>query len=180
MKFYIIGTNFDKYTILKSITKYIINELKLELEIINWFSKSDIDITKFTYDDIFIYVEIDKLFDSRHFMNIVKIDTKKFISIEFGKLVDKIKCTNSSTAEVVNDTDDARDTILSTKDIININNIDIPVTNKQDSNVSSLVGINVEINNQICFISRDDFIELSNLDIMLTKHGYKITEIIVE
>lgn len=171
MKVYIVGINFAQYTMLKKIEEYFINKLQYEVKYIEWLSKSNINTSSFEDGDIYIWVEVQPLFPCNNSMYVEKDEDKKDTLNKFSVLLKCIEKKNKSNNEediksdpVVTDTEQRHEY----KAVIS------------DNKKSSLSGINVEIDGKEYYISKEDYDELYKLDEMLSKHGYKISSIVLE
>ena len=206
MKVYVIGINFEKYTLLKKITDHLESTFSAELETLEWLSKKNIDIDKYRDGDVYIYVEIEPVFDTGISMRIDVDECKKSIIEKFSQLNNSL----SEEKSQCNDTDDSKiETIVDspsgtytfdrendihtfTTPLIKVvangtirtdlveNHIpeDIRIK-KYTGKKSSLQGITVEINGEQHYISKEDFQGLYDLDILLAKNDMVLKEIVV-
>lgn len=171
MKAYIVGVNLSKYTILNKISEYLKGE-GFEAEEIDWLSRKNISREDISDGDVYIWVEIDGLIDCKLSMFINQNDDKSTIVNNFALLLKSIK-QNKSINTNTNDTQLNEN--IQKQEVKCLEFVVAPENKK-----SSLCGINVIIENKEYFISKEDYDELYKLDEMLSKHGYKISSIVVE
>lgn len=184
MKAYIIGTNLDSYTILKKFQEYLIGD-GIEVNLIEWLSKKEIDIENLSDADIYIWVEINELVISSLSFRIERGESKQDTINKFLSLLKEIKhfkanqqVTNLEPQEEAQEKVD-NEIVQNNLDTVTGSDQYEIVVNKEKKK-SSLVGVNIVIEGKEYYISKDEYEELYKLDDMLSKHGYKISSVVVE
>lgn len=189
MKVYVIGVNTAKYTMLKKIIEHLTQTYLATVEVVEWLSKKNIDTAQYDNGDFYIYVEVAPLFESGIYMTIEPDEDKKSIVEKFkaantllhdlllGDSYPNVKevhavitspCVTAGTGYVIGG-----------DSLVSVDVQDIPIK-KHSGKKSSLAGITVEINGEQHYISKEDFQELRELDVLLKNNNMVLKEIIVQ
>jgi hypothetical protein len=186
MKVFIIGTNLGKYTMLKKIIDHLTKSYDAECEVVDWLTKKNLNPELYSTGDFYIYVEVEKLFDSGIYIRIEPGETSKAIALKFAEANAFLKSMNDDCIkeEAVDDSPpfDMNENVL---EIVNANSIiaqepELICIKKYTGKKSSVTGITVTINGEDHYISKEDFQELYELDKLLEKNNMVLKEIVVE
>lgn len=193
MKVYIIGANFNKYTLLKKIIDHLTTTYDAECEVVDWLSKKNLNPDAYANGDFYIYVEVEKIYDSGIYFRIEPDEQKKSIATKFAEaneLLSSFVKDEEAANEVVDDCPFETEPVTSvaitgSSTPQNIEFLPQPAEEticikKYTGKKSSVTGITVTINGEDHYISKEDFKELYELDNLLTKNNMVLKEIVVE
>lgn len=199
MKVYVVGINFSKYSLLKKMIDHLTREYEADCEVVDWLAKKYVNPEQYSNGDFYIYVEVERIFDSGIYMQILPGEAKSSIASKFAEANDLLKSFNSDCNEKDTVEDDIPFEEGNIKnDIIERSIVEIDTSlivsgtistdlaeeyiyiKKYTGKKSSLTGITVTINGKDHYISKEDFMELRELDELLTKNNMVLKEIIVE
>lgn len=161
MKIYIVGINFNKYSLLSKMEQLLKNDYNADVEYIDWLGKKKFNKDSISDGNGYIYVEIENLFDTKPFMCIVADEVKKSIATKFASFIEEIPAVEekieSVQDEIVVEEPIAQDSEVEYNEAINSDidsTLTVPIIT-QEVKKSCLAGINVEIDGKEYYIPKD-------------------------